>query len=131
MEANLAEHAAHLHRHMPGATVTETDDLLIADSGIDDDTFNIVAAARSAPGRAAARIDATVHTLKAAGRPFSWWVGPASTPSDLSGRLDTVGLGLDRSGAVTPGGPRPRTPSASGGCGVRSGASARPPPRHR
>ncbi|MFE6412497.1 GNAT family N-acetyltransferase [Streptomyces sp. NPDC057837] len=92
MEANLAEHAAHLHRHMPGATVTETDDLLIADSGIDDDTFNIVAAARFTPGRSAARIDATVHTLKAAGRPFSWWVGPASTPSDLSGRLDAVGL---------------------------------------
>ncbi|CAL9336572.1 hypothetical protein SUDANB146_06322 [Streptomyces sp. enrichment culture] len=92
METNLAEHAAHLHRHVAGATVTETDDLLIADSGTDDDTFNIVAAARFAPGQAAARIESTVHTLKAAGRPFSWWVGPASTPSDLSGRLEAAGL---------------------------------------
>ncbi|CAL9639261.1 hypothetical protein SUDANB13_06292 [Streptomyces sp. enrichment culture] len=92
MEANLAEHAAHLHRQTVGASVTETDDLLIADSGIDDDTFNIVAAARFAPGQAAARIEATLHTLKAAGRPFSWWVGPASTPSDLSRRLEAAGL---------------------------------------
>ncbi|MFD7702180.1 GNAT family N-acetyltransferase [Streptomyces caelestis] len=93
MEANLAEHAAHLHRHIDGATVTETDDLLIADGGIEDDTFNIVAAARFTPEQAAARIELTVHALRATGRPFSWWVGPASTPSDLSDRLEAAGLG--------------------------------------
>ncbi|MFI6209684.1 GNAT family N-acetyltransferase [Streptomyces sp. NPDC051041] len=92
MEANLAEHASHLHRHMDGATVTETDDLLIADSGLDDDTFNIVAAARFAPHHADARIGRTLRDLTATGRRFSWWVGPASEPSDLSARLRSAGL---------------------------------------
>lgn len=79
MERNLAEHACHLHRGMSGATVTETGDLLVADSGLDDDTFNIVAAARFTAADATARIAETVGTLAETGRGFSWWVGPAST----------------------------------------------------
>ncbi len=92
IEQNLAEHACHLHRHMKGSTVTETDDLLIADSGLDDDTFNIVAAARFTPDAAPARVEATVRALTATGRRFSWWVGPASTPSDLGSLLRSAGL---------------------------------------
>lgn len=92
MEANLAAHAGHLHNRLPGATVAETDDLLVADSGIDDDTFNIVAAARFAPEAADTRIAATVERLAATGRTFSWWVGPASTPGDLGDRLAAAGL---------------------------------------
>ncbi|MGW7172558.1 GNAT family N-acetyltransferase [Streptomyces xanthophaeus] len=92
MERNLAEHACHLHRAMTGATVVETGDLLVADSGLDDDTFNIVAAARFAPATAGERISGTVRALAATGRTFSWWVGPASTPTDLSGRLAAAGL---------------------------------------
>ncbi|WP_344534076.1 GNAT family N-acetyltransferase [Streptomyces albiaxialis] len=92
MERNLAEHACHPHRHMPGATVTETGDLLIADSGLDDDTFNIVAMARFRPGAADARIEETVRDLAASGRHFSWWTGPASGPSDLSARLTAAGV---------------------------------------
>lgn len=92
MERNLAEHACHLHRHIAGMTVADADDLLVADSGIDDDTFNIVAMARFSSDTADARIADTVRTLAARHRPFSWWVGPASTPWDLSARLTTVGL---------------------------------------
>jgi ribosomal protein S18 acetylase RimI-like enzyme len=92
MERNLAEHACHLHRGMRGATVAETGDLLIADSGLDDDTFNIVAAARFGPSSAAARIAETVRAVAGTGRGFSWWVGPASTPPDLSARLSAAGL---------------------------------------
>ncbi|MFD7291666.1 GNAT family N-acetyltransferase [Streptomyces sp. NPDC059897] len=92
MEQNLAEHACHLHRGMAGATVTEADDLLIADSGLDDDTFNIVAAARFTESTAAARITETHRTLTRTGRPFSWWVGPSSRPSDLGDRLTAAGL---------------------------------------
>jgi len=33
-ELNLAEHACHLHRHLEGARVIETGDLVIADSGL-------------------------------------------------------------------------------------------------
>ena len=92
MERNLAEHACHLHRNLKGATVTETGDLLIADSGLADDTFNIVAAARFAPGTAAARAAQTARALAATGRPFSWWVGPASAPEDLAEHLLAAGL---------------------------------------
>ncbi len=91
MEHNLAEHACHLHRHLPDATVTETDDLLIADSGLADDTFNIVASARFTPATATDRVTETVHAVKATGRPFSWWVGPAGTPADLGGVLARAG----------------------------------------
>lgn len=92
MERNLAEHACHLHRGLGGATVTEPGDLLVADSGLDDDTFNIVAAARFTAAAAPARIAETVGALAATGRGFSWWVGPASTPPDLSDRLSAAGL---------------------------------------
>lgn len=91
-EKNLAEHACHLHRRLAGATVTETDDLLIADSGLDDDTFNIVAAARFTATTAPVRVEETVRILDSAKRPFSWWVGPTSTPGDLGGRLEEAGL---------------------------------------
>lgn len=92
MERNLAEHACHLHRGMSGATVTETGDLLVADSGLDDDTFNIVAAARFTAADATVRIAETLGTLAGTGRGFSWWVGPASTPADLTARLTAAGL---------------------------------------
>ncbi len=92
MEQNLAEHACHLHRRMERSTVTETDDLLIADSGLDDDTFNIVAAARFTADTAPARVEETLRALAATGRPFSWWVGPASTPPDLASLLTGAGL---------------------------------------
>ncbi|MBA2811485.1 GNAT family N-acetyltransferase [Streptomyces sp. KM273126] len=91
MERNLAEHACHLHRHLDRAVVTETDDLLIADSGLNDDTFNIVAAARFTPSNVEARIAQTLQAVQATDRPFSWWVGPASTPPDLSARLAAAG----------------------------------------
>ncbi|MEV0674965.1 GNAT family N-acetyltransferase [Actinosynnema sp. NPDC050436] len=92
MERNLAEHACHLHRELAGASVTETDDLLVADSGLPDDTFNIVAAARFAPGTAPTRTTEVVRSLAATGRPFSWWVGPSSAPGDLADHLRAAGL---------------------------------------
>jgi GNAT superfamily N-acetyltransferase len=92
MERNLAKHACHLHHDLAGATVTRTGDLLVADSGLDDDTFNIVALARLAPDDASSRIRETISDLTATGRRFSWWVGPASSPGDLAERLSSAGL---------------------------------------
>lgn len=97
MEQNLAEHSCHLHRHMTGTTVIDTGDLLVADSGIDDDTFNIVAAARFAAGTAPARVAETVERVTATGRSFSWWVGPASTPPQLGALLEAAGLSASAS----------------------------------
>ena len=92
MEANLAEHACHLHRRTDGMSVDEDGDVVIADSGLADDTFNIVAAARFTASGAGGRIAATVDKVLATGRPFAWWVGPASTPTDLPARLVAAGL---------------------------------------
>jgi GNAT superfamily N-acetyltransferase len=92
MEQNLAEHACYLHRGMPGMTVRQDPDLLIADSGLDDDTFNFVGSAAFTTVTAAARIGETLRELAPTGRPFAWRVGPASTPANLSGLLTTAGL---------------------------------------
>jgi hypothetical protein len=92
MEQNLAEHACHLHRNMPGMTVSQAADLLIADSGLDDDSYNVIAAARFTAATATARIEETAQRIAETGRPFCWWAGGASTPSDLAARLAKAGL---------------------------------------
>ncbi|MEV0445033.1 GNAT family N-acetyltransferase [Streptomyces spectabilis] len=112
-ERNLAAHAGHLHRHLPGARVTDHGDLVVADSGIDDDTFNIVAAARFTEESADARIAATVTELTGTGRTFSWWVGDTSTPGDLGARLAAAGL-----------------PASEAETGMWLDLGAAPPPAH-
>jgi len=92
LEHNLAEHACYLHRGMPGMTVRQRADLLIADSGLDDDTFNFVGAATFIPAAAEARISETLQELARTGRPFAWRVGPASTPANLCRLLTAAGL---------------------------------------
>lgn len=92
MEQNFAEHASHLHRRTADMTVSEGGDLTIADSGIDDDTFNVVAAARLSPETAAARIEQTAGQIAGTGRRFCWWVGPASAPANLATLLAKAGL---------------------------------------
>jgi ribosomal protein S18 acetylase RimI-like enzyme len=84
MEQNLAEHAVHLHRRTAGMTVSQAGDLTLADSGIDDDAFNVVAAARLEAETAAARVEQTAALIADTGRRFCWWVGPASTPDNLA-----------------------------------------------
>lgn len=94
LEQNLAEHAAHLHRGTPGMTVRQHADLLIADSGLDDDTFNFVGAARFSAATARARISETMAEVGATGRPFAWRTSAASTPAGLPGLLTEAGLPL-------------------------------------
>jgi ribosomal protein S18 acetylase RimI-like enzyme len=91
IEQNLAEHASHLHRATPGMTVRQTHDLLIADSGLDDDTFNFVGLAAFTGATAPARIDETLNDLAETGRRFAWRAGPASTPANLSALLARAG----------------------------------------
>jgi len=94
LEQNLAEHAAYLHRGTPGMAVRQHADLLIADSGLDDDTFNFIGAARFSEATAPTRILETIDEVRATGRPFAWRTGAASTPAGLSGLLTEAGLPL-------------------------------------
>jgi len=111
IEANFAEHACHLHRQVPGMTVWPADDLVVADSGLADDTFNVVAGARFTAATADARIARTEAAVAATARPFTWWAGPASTPPDLAARLSRAGLPATaaepamRAALTGPGGP--------------------------
>jgi hypothetical protein len=83
MEQNLAEHSCHLHRHRADATVIQADDLLIADSGMDDDTFNIVGAARFTPQTAHRRIAETLTLLDATAAATLQALAPGSQPCKL------------------------------------------------
>ena len=92
MERNLTEHASYLHRGMPGMTVQQKPDLLIADSGLNDDTFNFVGSATFTSAAAADRITETMCELAPTARPFAWRVGPASAPANLTALLTAAGL---------------------------------------
>ncbi|MGW0177268.1 GNAT family N-acetyltransferase [Rhodococcus sp. NPDC003322] len=92
MDANLASHASHLHSAIPGARVHTSDDLLLADSGLHDDTFNLICRARFTIDDASERVEDTAALVRGTGRPFSWWVGPASTPADLPALLTVNGF---------------------------------------
>jgi ribosomal protein S18 acetylase RimI-like enzyme len=92
MEQNLAEHSSHLHRGTPGMSAQQAADLLIADSGLDDDSVNFVGAAHFTAATVRARIAETIAAVEATGRPFAWRVGPTSTPADLRALLAEAGL---------------------------------------
>jgi GNAT superfamily N-acetyltransferase len=92
IEQNLAQHTCYLLRRTPGMSVTDQGDLLIADSGLDDDTWNAVLLTRLTPESASRRITETQAAVAATGRGFAWRVGPASAPADLADRLTAAGL---------------------------------------
>lgn len=73
-------------------TVLDDEHLLLVDSGLPSDSFNIVARARLADSEADRRIAEVVQHFRAANRPFAWWVGPASRPLDLESRLPRHGF---------------------------------------
>ncbi|WP_305095048.1 GNAT family N-acetyltransferase [Prescottella sp. R16] len=92
MERNCASHASHLHPSVAGARVLDSGDLVVADSGLADDTFNLVCRARFTEATARARVDEVIAMARTVDRPFSWWVAPTSTPADLGTILRERGL---------------------------------------
>ncbi|CAA9250425.1 MAG: Acetyltransferase, GNAT family [uncultured Chloroflexia bacterium] len=125
--ANLVAHAAWVQRRTPGMHVVDAHDLVLVDSGLPCDTFNIVCRARLARGTARERIADVVDYFARVGRPFSWWLSPLDQPSELGELLLDAGLqraetelgmaaDLDtlRAGGLSPGGlqiRRARTPA--------------------
>src|SRR4051794_22701068 len=91
MERNIAEHAARLTRGLPGARFLDGD-VVIADSGLEAETFNAVVAPGFDPATAAGRIGEVAAGLRGVARPFVWVVGRAAPPPDLSARLAAAGL---------------------------------------
>ncbi|AKQ68841.1 acetyltransferase, GNAT family [Myxococcus hansupus] len=92
MEANQVEHMTYLARRLPGAIVQDTPGLLLVDSGLPCNTFNVVCRARLAREEADARIAAAVSHFRDKSFPFAWWAGPDALPEDLDARLSAHGL---------------------------------------
>lgn len=91
-DAPFVVHATWAPARTPGMHVLADDALVLADSGLACDTFNFVCRARLDARAAPARVQAAIAHFHAAGRPFSWWVGPADRPRDLGARLEDAGL---------------------------------------
>ncbi len=80
-DENLAAHFTWVQGRTRGMRASVGEDLVLTECGMSCDTFNAVCRSRLAPAEASARIREAIAWF--AGRPFSWWVGPADTPGDL------------------------------------------------
>lgn len=92
MEGNQVDHMTYLARMLDGATVRDESGLLLVDSGLPTDTFNVVCRTRLRPDEADARIASAIAHFREKPSPFAWWVGPGSGPEDLGARLVDQGL---------------------------------------
>jgi ribosomal protein S18 acetylase RimI-like enzyme len=88
---SFASFVHHLHRGVQQARVIPADDVLILDSSIADDTFNVITLTRFAPDLAARRVAETLEAVRATGRRFSWLVDPFASAL-LPGQLEAAGL---------------------------------------
>jgi ribosomal protein S18 acetylase RimI-like enzyme len=91
-DANFVVHATWALTRTPGMHVSDELELVLADSGLPSDTFNIICRARLATDQAPQRIQAALAFFGRAGRPFSWWVGPGDRPPNLGALLADAGL---------------------------------------
>jgi GNAT superfamily N-acetyltransferase len=89
---NLAVHVSWVHQRTPGMRAAIVPDLVVVDSGLPQDTFNVVCHARLAPHTAAARVTEVVAGFSHATRPFAWWLMPGDRPHDLATILSAAGL---------------------------------------
>ena len=67
-------------------------DCTIKCTNIQDDTFNMVIDASFTSENANQKIDEIVKLFQEKQLPFSWWVGPTDSPSDLKQRLTSKGF---------------------------------------
>ena len=91
-DENLALHASWATASLAGARVTLEPDLVLVDSGLPCDTFNLVCRARLRPELASRRIQDALAFFAPSSHPFSWWLGPGASPEDLPQRLADAGL---------------------------------------
>jgi len=91
-DENFIVHISWAQQRTAGMTVIDDGQLLLTDSGLPTDTFNIICRTRLASDEAPARIAATLAYFQQVDRPFCWWVGPADQPANLGELLRNAGL---------------------------------------
>jgi ribosomal protein S18 acetylase RimI-like enzyme len=90
--ANLATHVSWVHQRTPGMGAAIEPDLVVVDSGLTQDTFNVACHARLDSNSAAARVADVVADFSHAARPFAWWLMPGDRPYNLAVILRSAGL---------------------------------------
>ena len=84
-----------------GVASVVSDELVMGSLGIPTPPLNGVWLARFDEPTVEASIDETIDWFDRRGMPFTWWIGPDSTPADLADRLIQRGFRLDE--AAVPG----------------------------
>ncbi len=74
VDRNLVSHASHLHPALPGGRVERIAGAVVADSGLDHDTFNLVCGATWEPDEVPGGVWTVLTAVAARDRPFTWWV---------------------------------------------------------
>lgn len=91
IEANLFEFYK-LFRHVPGTQLFDGPHFDQTVTVYDNPRFNCVFNAKIAPEQVSDAIDLAIHRAQQHGFAFTWWVGPASEPSDLEQHLQARGF---------------------------------------
>ena len=91
-DANFVVHVSWVLERSPGMRVSDKLGIVLADSSLTCDTFNLACRTRLTTAQASQRICQAITFFHRVGRPFSWWVGPADQPSDLGDLLVNAGL---------------------------------------
>jgi ribosomal protein S18 acetylase RimI-like enzyme len=91
-DENLVAHSTAATRHIPGARVVLTPDIVLVDSGLPCDTFNIICRARFSTAAARKGIAGALAFFAVTGHPFSWWLAPGYAPDTLPALLEEAGL---------------------------------------
>lgn len=89
---NFVVHATWVQAHAAGMEAGGAGGVVVADSGMRSDTFNVACRARLGPADAPARVREVVARFRSRGLPFAWWVGPGDGPPELASLLRGAGL---------------------------------------
>lgn len=89
---NLVVHATYAAQQLPGARVVVAKDLVLVDSGLPSDTFNLICRSRLNTRTAEARIGEALEFFARSSHPFSWWLTPGHSPRHLPKLLEQAGL---------------------------------------
>ncbi|SMB97422.1 GNAT family N-acetyltransferase [Deinococcus hopiensis] len=87
---HVLTHYTALAACQPQAQVLDDGQLLVVDSGLASDTFNVITCACLSASQASTRIKKAIQMF--GNRPFSWWVGPQDQPAGLPELLVAEGL---------------------------------------
>lgn len=90
--ANLITHMCYVQQRTPGMLVMSNPELVIVDSGLPCDTFNMIARTRLSPDNARQEIRRAIDYFASVNRPFSWWLNPGDEPANLGEFLISEGL---------------------------------------